>query len=127
VEEFDGYTSPSKLNFDTTAFWIRMYDLPLMCMGREMGFKLGSTIGKVEEVKTNDDGVGWGEYLRVRVHLNLFKPIPRGQVLMLKNQSIWVAFQYERVPKEKLETMLSKSMAHGFKSHQIDLGSDGHE
>ena len=76
VEEFDGYTSPSKLNFDITAFWIRMYDLPLMCMGREMGFKLGSTVGKVEEVKTNDDGVRWGEYLCVRVRVILHRLLP---------------------------------------------------
>jgi hypothetical protein len=88
VEEFDGYTSPSKLNFDTSAFWIRIYDLPLVCIGREMGFKLGTTVGKVEEVETDDDGVEWGEYLHVRVHVNLFKPIPRGRVLKLINQSI---------------------------------------
>jgi hypothetical protein len=87
------------MKFDTAAFWIRMYDLPLVCMGREMGFKLGSTVGKVERVETDGNCNGWGEFLRVRAHVNLTKPIPRGRVLKLKNQSLWVPFKYERLPK----------------------------
>jgi hypothetical protein len=77
VEELDGCTPPSKMSFDTAAFWIRMFELPLVCMEREMGFKLGSTVGKVEEVETDTNGTGWGEYLRVWVHVSLKKPIPR--------------------------------------------------
>ena len=58
VVDFDGRTPPSQMVFDTEAFWIQMYDLPLAFMSREMGFKLGSTVGKVEEVDTNENGVG---------------------------------------------------------------------
>jgi hypothetical protein len=35
--EFDGITPPSQLNFEKAAFWIRMYELPLACMGLEIG------------------------------------------------------------------------------------------
>ena len=65
-----------------------MYDLPLVCMEKEMGLKLGSIVGKVEEVDTDWDGTSWGEYLRVRVHVNLTKPIPRGRILKLKDKSL---------------------------------------
>ena len=99
VEELDGCTPPSKMSFDTTTFWIRMYDLLLVYMEREMGFKLGSTVGKVEEVETDMYETGWGEYLRVRVHVNLKKPILRDQILKLKDQSLWIPFQYEKLPK----------------------------
>jgi hypothetical protein len=64
-----------------------------------MGFKLGSIVGKVEEVVIDMDGIGWGEYLRVRVHVNLKKPIPRGRILKLKDQSLWILFQHEKLPK----------------------------
>lgn len=53
----------------------------------------------MEEVETDMDGTGWGEYLRVRVHLSLTKPIPRGLTLKLKDKSLWAPFQYEKIPK----------------------------
>jgi hypothetical protein len=35
-----------------------MFNLPLACMGKEAGFQIGSSIGKVEEVDVAEDGVG---------------------------------------------------------------------
>lgn len=99
MEELDGLTPPSRMKFDSAAFWIRMYNLLMVYMEREMGFKLGATVGKVEDADTDVDGTGWGEYLRVRVHVNLEKPIPRGRTLKLKDKSYWMPFQYEKVPK----------------------------
>ena len=63
------------MNFDTEAFWIRMYDLPLACLGKDLGFQLGSTVGIVEEVDTNEEGVGWGEYLRVLIQVSAVQPL----------------------------------------------------
>jgi hypothetical protein len=99
VEEFDGLTPPSKLAFDTAEFWVRMYDLPLACMGTEMGFKLGAAVGRVVEVETNEEGVGWGEFLRVRIHVNLRKPLVRGRMLKVRDSTIWISFQYEKIPR----------------------------
>jgi hypothetical protein len=79
VEDFDGRIAPTNLNFDKAFFWVRMVGLPLACMGREVGFKIGSSVGIVEEVDTDKDGVGWGEYLRVKIQIDLSKPLPRGE------------------------------------------------
>lgn len=76
------------MSFDTETFWIRMFSLPLSCMGRDMGYKLGSTVGEVEEVDTNEDGIGWGQFLRVRIKINIMKPLARGWMLKLKDQLI---------------------------------------
>jgi hypothetical protein len=35
-----------------------MKNLPLTCMGRDVGFKIGSSVGKVEEVDTEKDDIG---------------------------------------------------------------------
>ena len=67
---------PCKMAFESAPFWIRMFHLPLSCKGKEMGRKLGETVGTVEEVETNEDGIGWGEYLRVKAHVNFSKPLP---------------------------------------------------
>jgi hypothetical protein len=67
VEDFDGLSSPTKIDFDQAVFWVRMFNLPLACMGKDVGFQIGSTMGMVEEVDTDEEGVGWGKFLRVRI------------------------------------------------------------
>jgi hypothetical protein len=99
VAEFDGLSPANELLFDEETFWIRMFELPLACMGREMGYKLGSTVGVVEEVDTNEQGIGWGKFLRVHIRINIMKPLARGRMLRLKERSYWIPFQYEKIPK----------------------------
>lgn len=99
VKDFNGLTPPTQMVFEKAAFWVRMYNLPLACMGTDIGFKIGSSVGKVEDVDVTYDGVGWGEYLRVKITLDLMKPLSRGRMLKMKDSSVWVAFQYEKLPK----------------------------
>jgi hypothetical protein len=37
MEDFNGLTSPTEIEFEKVAFWIWMFNLPLACMGREVG------------------------------------------------------------------------------------------
>jgi hypothetical protein len=99
VADFDGRTLPSGLEFEKAAFWVRMYGMPLACMSREMGQRIGASMGKVEEVDVDEVGVGWGEFLWVRIVLDLTKPLSRGQFLKLRDRTIWITFCYERIPR----------------------------
>ena len=99
VEDFDERSSPSQLSFTKASFWVRMFDLPLVCMGREVGKKLGASVGMVEEVDTDLDGVGWGQLLRVKIQIDITKPFPQERKIKLEGKLIWVTFQYERLPK----------------------------
>jgi hypothetical protein len=83
IVDFDGVTLPSQLDFDKAAFWVQMYDLLLACMSLEAGNQIGATVGKVEEVDVNDEGVGWGKYLQVKIMLDLTKPLSWGRMLRL--------------------------------------------
>jgi hypothetical protein len=58
IEDFDGCTSPADLSFDKAAFWIRMKNLPLACIGRETGRMLGSSVGTVVAIDIDANGVG---------------------------------------------------------------------
>jgi hypothetical protein len=58
IEDFDGQSSLSNFTFDKAAFWVRMLDMPLACMGQETGIMLGATVGIVEVVDTDGRGVG---------------------------------------------------------------------
>lgn len=55
-------------------------------------------MGQVEDVDIVDEGVGWGEFLRVHILFDLSKPLSSGKMLKLPSTSIWVAFQYEKLP-----------------------------
>lgn len=99
IAEFDGITQPAKIEFEKVTFWVRMFHLPLACMGSEVGFQIRSSMGTVEEVETNEDGVRWGKYLRVRIILDLNKPLSRGRKLQLNGKSVLIEFKYERLPR----------------------------
>ncbi|XP_059451002.1 uncharacterized protein LOC132181786 [Corylus avellana] len=99
VADFDGVTPLEQIDFVKVAFWVRMYKLPLACMGAEVGKQIGSTVGLVEEVDTDEDGIGWGKFLRVKIRLDLTKPLARGRRLKIEGSSVWINFQYERIPR----------------------------
>jgi hypothetical protein len=97
--EFDGLTPIEDMEFGNAAFWVRMYRLPLACMGRDVGLQVGSTVGEVVDIDVLDDGVGWGEYLRVKIRIDLSKPLARGRIIKVQEKELWVAFQYEKIPR----------------------------
>ena len=67
-------------------------------MGREVGLQVGATIGEVEDIDVLDDGVGWGGYLRVKIRMDLSKPLSRGRIIKVQDRELWVPFQYEKIP-----------------------------
>lgn len=67
---------------------MRMFNLPLTSMGKEIGYQIGASVGEVEDVDVAEDGVGWGEYLRVRILLDLSKPLSRGRMLKFQDNSL---------------------------------------
>jgi hypothetical protein len=40
-----------------------MVNLPLACMGLNIGRKIGTSVGEVEAVDMDGDGIGWGEFI----------------------------------------------------------------
>jgi hypothetical protein len=98
LEEFDGLTPPVSMQFEHASFWVRMYNLPLACMSKDTGKKIGSSVGVVEDVDVQDNELGWGEYLKVKIRVDLKKPLARGRMLHMPGRSLWIAFKYEKLP-----------------------------
>jgi hypothetical protein len=98
LNEFDGSIPPSQFEFNYSPFWIQVHDMPLICMNKSIGTKIGNSLGELIDVDVAGDGRGWGSYLRLRVNLDLMKPIDRGQALNLAGKSSWVEFKYEKLP-----------------------------
>jgi hypothetical protein len=116
LADFDGIKPVAELEFEKVAFWVRMYNLPLACMSKAMGLRIGASMGEVLEVDVDDEGVGWGEYLRVRIVLDLTKPLSRGRRLKLCDRSIWITFKYEKIPHFCFNFGVIQHGSHGYVS-----------
>lgn len=96
--DFDGVTPPVQMSFSHSPFWVQIHDMPILCMNRGVGLKIGASLGTVIDVDVAGDGVGWGRCLRIQVNLDVTKPLERGRALLLDAKSIWVTFKYEKLP-----------------------------
>ena len=81
VVDFDEKKRLKDLEFIYTPVWIRVFDLPLGMMNEATGRKIGDKVGKTLEVDAEDDGSAIGRYLRIKVRLDVRKPLLRGVMM----------------------------------------------
>lgn len=86
------------MQFTHSPFWIQVHDLPLVCMTKVVGNKIGESLGDLEDVDVAGDGTGWGRCLRIRVQIDLQRPLERGRAIHLNDKVYWVTFKYENLP-----------------------------
>ncbi|KAI7990869.1 Uncharacterized protein LOK49_LG12G01876 [Camellia lanceoleosa] len=99
LEEFDGSMQPSEIQFRSVLFWVHVIDLPIVSMTKEVGVLIGNSIGTFDDMDYAEDGVAWGKSLRIRVAININKPLRRGMKITLGQKDLmWVSFKYERLP-----------------------------
>ena len=52
-------------------FWIRVFNIPIKSMNRDVGSRLANEIGDLVTVDvTRSGGLGWGPFLRIRVNID---------------------------------------------------------
>ena len=84
IQEFNGELAPKDIEIKWAPFWIQIFNLPLKCMTKEIGWTIGSKLGEVMEVDVSDSGVHWGRCLRVRVHIDVTKRLVRGKKITIE-------------------------------------------
>ncbi|KAL5774833.1 hypothetical protein ACOSP7_012390 [Xanthoceras sorbifolium] len=85
LKEAVGIRRVADVNFTLAHFWVQIYNLPLASMNKKMGEFLGGLIG---------------EFLRVRVLIDVLKPLKRGLRFMFgdNGEECSVLLRYERLP-----------------------------
>ncbi|XP_042988666.1 uncharacterized protein LOC122316198 [Carya illinoinensis] len=81
LQDCFGCLNLQDINFTLDPFWIQLHNLPFTGMNKKTGEKLVSTIGQVMLVDVDDQGMGCGQYMRVKVLVDTIKPFPRGRFL----------------------------------------------
>lgn len=96
-----GIGDVKKQDFSHTSFWVQIHDVPIMCMTKEMKPALGEAIGKVEEVETDAAGECFGQFLRLRISVDITRPLKKILELEQEGQAeedIPMQVMYERLP-----------------------------
>ncbi|KAI4981448.1 hypothetical protein ZWY2020_021940 [Hordeum vulgare] len=101
LEEYDPMKRIDEYKFDSVPIWIRVLRLPLGSMDRDVGELIGNGVGEFMEVEVGDDDRAEGEYLKVKVRIDIKKPLMRGTMMQFgeKGKSEWCPFEYEYLPE----------------------------
>lgn len=87
------------LEFDLVTFWMQIHNVPKKSLNHETCEAIGKTIVSMIQVANAEDDGSIGEFLRVRVAIDITKPLPRCCKLWSKGRHIgWVGIQYECLP-----------------------------
>ena len=99
MKRFFGDISPAKVTFTHSLFWIRIFNIPIKSMNTDVGARIANEMGELTMVDAPKSGLAWGPFLRIRVRIDITKPLMRGKMIQIENlDADWAVFKYERLP-----------------------------
>ncbi|TXG54000.1 hypothetical protein EZV62_019256 [Acer yangbiense] len=98
LEKPVGAEEVKTLGFDRAELWVQIHDIPIMCMNRRTARWLAEQIGGVIEIPS-DSRECWGQFLRVKILLDITKPLKRWLRLKLDKSDniVVVGLKYKRL------------------------------
>ncbi len=73
--------------------------MPVLSLTQEAIKTIGQTLGTVEHAPESIEERGGGPYMRVRVSIDITKPLCKGRKISVDdNSERWISFKYERLP-----------------------------
>ncbi|KAM0874572.1 hypothetical protein ACQ4PT_037340 [Festuca glaucescens] len=103
LRDFDVDLKPRDMIFNKMKVWARIINLPFGYMHKRLGATIAGSIGigeSVPEVDCDDTRRCWGRYMRVRVEVDVDKPLMRGVTVYSQRRRAtdWFEVQYENLP-----------------------------
>jgi hypothetical protein len=98
IEKYDGLTDPESIDLNSFAAWIQIHKL-LVGYRNEVLIKnlTEKKVGKVISVETNVNGAG--NFVRVRVKLDVRKPLARFVSISREAKREFYQVKFEKIPK----------------------------
>lgn len=98
--EYDEMKTIDEMEFAHIPIWIRVTKMPLGMMNKTMGEAIGGEVGEFMEMEKEDDGTAVGRFLRIKIRLDIRKPLMRGVTLFVgeKEKPVWCPLVYEYLP-----------------------------
>uniref|UniRef100_A0A803NK24 Zinc knuckle CX2CX4HX4C domain-containing protein n=1 Tax=Cannabis sativa TaxID=3483 RepID=A0A803NK24_CANSA len=92
--------TPDQLHY--VPFWVQVYGIPFRCKSLDLAKIIASGVGDLIQVDHTTVKEGTGPYLRIRLLIDVNKPIRRGihvRFFKMGREFVkWLDFKYERLP-----------------------------
>ena len=62
-------------------FQIQVFNIPIKSMNKAVGTKTGNEMCELLMVDAPKSGLAWGPFLRIRVNVDITKPLMRGKMI----------------------------------------------
>ncbi|CAN6232539.1 unnamed protein product [Urochloa humidicola] len=100
LREYDENLKPSDVSFARMDLWVHILNLPFGWMNAKRATRAAELIGEVVKIDADADGKISGAYARVRVAIEVDKPLRRGVLLKTDRSKPpeWYEIQYEKLP-----------------------------
>ncbi|KAK3006808.1 hypothetical protein RJ639_015769 [Escallonia herrerae] len=100
VRDWPPNLSLKEIEFNISPFWIRINGLPPNQMTKVNAERIAGKIGNLKEIDFTSNGkISWLKYLRIRVEIDIHKPLYTGFSRRSDTQNrAWIGLQYERLP-----------------------------
>ncbi|CAN6197596.1 unnamed protein product [Urochloa humidicola] len=98
VAELDESKSIEDMEFAYIPIWLRVMKLPFGMMNEATGEAIGAELGSFIDMDLDDDGTAVGRYLRIKVRLDIRKPLMRGVTVYVgekEDKPLWCPLEYE--------------------------------
>lgn len=90
---------PRCINLNALDLWVQVHDLRPGFMTERVLKEVGNYVGSFVETCPRNFTGGWKDYMRVRVTVDLSKPLKRKMKLRRTGEEwVWITFKYENVP-----------------------------
>lgn len=103
VADFDGVKMIDEVDFSLIPIWVRVAKMPLGLMTWAAGEMIGGMVGKVIEVEADEDGTAVGEFMRIKIRLDIRAPLMRGVMIDVGEgddvKLLWCPLCYEFLPE----------------------------
>ncbi|CAH9143378.1 unnamed protein product [Cuscuta epithymum] len=89
---------PHKMDLFEAEFWVQVHNVPYKFMNVDTARRVGNYIGEFISFDESHFKEKWSPYLRIRVKMDVRKPLKKGSTLTKGGEGHWVDFKYEKLP-----------------------------
>ena len=98
LQQYNWITTLEDLAFEKVSFWVQVHNIPIGYRSKSVAKDIYEPIRVVDRLTEASECKG-GNYMRVRVTLDVYQPLCRGRIIKVEGgEKVWVNFRYERLP-----------------------------